>query len=158
PDTVQALTRMGYARASDVLATVRGWHHGRYAAIRTPRARELLTEVQPLLVQAFAETADPDRAIATFDRFLAALPAGVQLFSLLKANPPLMRLLADMMGTAPRLARILSRRRRLLDAVIDPRTFAALPSAEELDEAIGGELRHAQDPQDVLDRARIVGS
>src|SRR5690606_38424771 len=103
------------------------------------------------------ETADPDRAIATFDRFLAALPAGIQLFSLLKANPALMRLLADMMGTAPRLARILSRRRRLLDAVIDPRTFAALPSAEELDEAITSELALAQDPQDVLDRARIVG-
>lgn len=158
PDTVQALSRMGYARPSDVLATVRGWHHGRYAAIRTPRARELLTEVQPLLVQAFAETSDPDRAIATFDRFLAALPAGVQLFSLLKANPPLMRLLADMMGTAPRLARILSRRRRLLDAVIDPRTFAALPSETELDEAITAELKHALDPQDVLDRARIIGS
>ena len=158
PDTMQALTRMGYARPSDVLATVRGWHHGRYPAIRSPRARELLTEVQPLLVQAFAETADPSRAIATFDRFLAALPAGVQLFSLLKANPPLMRLLADMMGTAPRLARILSRRRRLLDAVIDPRTFRALPSAKELDEAIESELEHAQDPQDVLDRARIVGS
>lgn len=158
PDTLQALTRMGYARPSDVLATVRGWHHGRYAAVRTARARELLTEVQPLLVQAFAETADPDRAVATFDRFLGALPAGIQLFSLLKANLPLMRLLADMMGTAPRLARILSRRRRLLDAVIDPRTFAALPSAQDLDEAIGAELKHAQDEQDVLDRARIVGS
>ena len=158
PDTVAALTRMGYARPSDVLAVVRGWHHGRYGAVRTPRARELLTEVQPLLVQAFAETADPDRAITTFDRFLAALPAGVQLFSLLKANPPLMRLFADMMGTAPRLARILSRRRRLLDAVIDPRTFRALPTAAELDEAIGAELKHATDPQDVLDRARVIGS
>lgn len=157
PDTVEALSRMGYARPSDVLSTVRGWHHGRYAAVRTQRGRELLTEVQSPLVQAFAETADPDRAMATFDRFLGALPAGIQLFSLLKANPPLMRLLADMMGTAPRLARILSRRRRLLDAVIDPRTFAALPSAEELDEAITGELALAQDPQDVLDRARIVG-
>ena len=158
PDTVAALTRMGYARPSDVLAIVRGWHHGRYGAVRTARARELLTEVQPLLVQAFAETADPDRAITTFDRFLAALPAGVQLFSLLKANPPLMRLLADMMGTAPRLARILSRRRRLLDAVIDPRTFRALPTATELDEAIAAELKDAIDPQDVLDRARVIGS
>lgn len=158
PDTVAALMRMGYARPSDVLAIVRGWHHGRYGAVRTPRARELLTDVQPLLVQAFAETADPDRAITTFDRFLAALPAGVQLFSLLKANPPLMRLLADMMGTAPRLARSLSRRRRLLDAVIDPRTFRALPTSAELDEAIGAELRHAIDPQDVLDRARVIGS
>ena len=158
PGTVAALSRMGYARPSDVLAAVRGWHHGRYPAVRSPRARELLTEVQPLLVKALAGTIDPDRAIATFDRFLAELPAGVQLFSLLKANPALMRLVADIMGTAPRLSRILSHRRRLLDAVIDPRTMAALPSADELDAVIGAELAAAQDEQDVLDRARIVGS
>lgn len=158
PGTVAALARMGYARPSDVLAAVRGWHHGRYPAVRSPRARELLTEVQPTLVKAFADTADPDRAVATFDRFLAELPGGVQLFSLVKANPALMRLLADIMGTAPRLARILSRRRRLLDAVIDPRTFAALPSEKEIDEAIALALAGAVDPQDVLDRARVVGS
>jgi glutamate-ammonia-ligase adenylyltransferase len=158
PGTLAALERMGYARASDVLAAVRGWHHGRYPAVRSPRARELLTEVQPHLVKAFAETADPDRAVATFDRFLAELPGGVQLFSLLKANPALMRLVADIMGTAPRLSRILSRRRRLLDAVIDPRTFAALPVAKDLDALIGAEIALASDPQDVLDRVRVVGS
>ena len=158
PETVAALTRMGYARPSDVLAAVRGWHHGRYPAVRSPRARELLTEVQPLLVKAFASTTDPDRAVAAFDRFLAALPAGVQLFSLLKANPALMRLVADIMGTAPRLSHVLSRRRRLLDAVIDPRTFGDLPTARELDDLIAAELATAGDAQDVLDRARIVGS
>lgn len=158
PGTVAALARLGYARPSDVLAAIRGWHHGRYPAVRSPRARELLTEVQPILVKAFADAADPDRAVATFDRFLAELPGGVQLFSLLKVNPALMRLLADIMGTAPRLARILSRRRRLLDAVIDPRTFAALPSEKEIDEAVAMALAGAVDPQDVLDRARVVGS
>ena len=158
PGTVAALTRLGYQRPADVLASVRGWHHGRYPAVRSPRARELLTEVQPLLVTAFAATIDPDRAIATFDTFLAELPAGVQLFSLLKANPALMRLVADIMGTAPRLSRILSRRRRLLDAVIDPRAFGALPTAEDLDALVAAEMAQARDPQDVLDRARVVGS
>ena len=61
------------------------------------------------LIAALADTADPDSAFASFDRFLAELPAGVQVFSLLRANPNLMRLIADIMGTAPRLARILSR-------------------------------------------------
>ena len=77
------------------------------AAIRrcaTPRARERLTEVQPLLIEALAETADPDAAFAAFDRFLSELPSGVQLFSLLRANPSLLRLVADIMGSAPRLA------------------------------------------------------
>ena len=52
PATVEALTRMGYTRAPEIIALVRGWHHGRYPAVRSARARELLTEVQPVLVEA----------------------------------------------------------------------------------------------------------
>ena len=159
PGTVAALKEMGFTQPSEVIATVRGWHHGRYPAVRTPRARERLTEVQPLLIEALAETADPDRAFAGFDRFLAELPSGVQLFSLLRANPGLLRLIAAIMGTAPRLARILSRRRRVLDAVLDPRLLGMLPTAEELDRLIAAEIGDGEhDIQEVLDRARVVGS
>lgn len=158
PGTVAALGKLGYTQPSQVIAAVRGWHHGRYPAVRTPRARERLTEVQPLLIAELAKTADPDRAFASFDRFLAELPSGVQLFSLLKANPGLLRLVADIMGTAPRLARILSRRRRLLDAVLDPRTLGALPTASDLDQIIATEIGEAADTQEMLDRTRVVGS
>ena len=158
PATVETLARMGFTQPSQVLATVRGWHHGRSRAVRSARSRERLTEVQPLLIQALSETADPDRALAAFDRFVSELPDGVQLFSLLRANPKLLRLVADIMGTAPRLASILSRRRRLLDAVLDPRTFATLPSAAEIDDVLSREISDAEDMQEALDRARIVGS
>lgn len=158
PATVAALTRMGFSNPSQLLAIVRGWHHGRSRAVRSQRARERLTDVQPLLIQALSETADPDRALVAFDRFVAELPAGVQLFSLLRANPKLLRLLADIMGTAPRLAGILSRRRRLLDAVIDPRTLGTLPTAAEIDDLLAREIHGATDVQEVLDRARVVGS
>src|SRR5690606_10029917 len=131
PGTLRALAAMGYENPSRVLATVRGWHHGRAKAIHSERARERLTEVQPMLIASFAATADPDRALAIFDDFISDLPAGVQLFSLLRANPKLMRLVADIMGTAPRLARILARRRRLMEAVLDPRTSGELPTTEE---------------------------
>ncbi len=87
PGTLQALAGMGYKRPEAVIAGVRGWHHGRYPAVRTPRARELLTEVQPLLIEALAKTADPDLAFIGFDRFLSELPSSVQLFSLLKQHP-----------------------------------------------------------------------
>ena len=128
PGTIEALARMGYQRPADVIAAVRGWHHGRYPAVRTPRARELLTEVQPALIEAFSKTANPDLALIGFDRFLSELPSGVQLFSLLKQNPRLLELIAAIMGTAPRLSRILSKRRRVLDAVLAPGFFGNLPS------------------------------
>jgi len=157
PATVEALARMGYARPSAVIEGVRGWHHGRYPAVRAPRARELLTEVQPALIEALSRTADPDQAFIGFDRFLSELPSGVQLFSLLRQNPPLLDLIAAIMGSAPRLARILSKRRRVLDAVLAPGFFGALPTDTDLDAIVAAELAGATDFQDVLDRARRVG-
>ncbi len=159
PDTVAALKDMGFSRPSGVLDMVRGWHHGRYRAVRSARARERLTEMQPSLITALADTTDPDRALIGFDRFLSELPTGVQLFSLLRANPALLRLIANIMGTAPRLAGILARRRRLLDAVLDPGTLGMLPTADELDRLIRAEIGSGDhDMQYLLDRARVVGS
>ena len=156
PATVEALTEMGYTRASEIIALVRGWHHGRYPAVRTPRTRELLTEVQPALIEALADTANPDLAFIGFDRFLSELPSGVQLFSLLKQNPGLMELIAAIMGTAPRLSRILSKRRRALDAVLDPGFFGSLPDKASLDALLAAEFKSAGDFQGVLDRARLL--
>ncbi len=158
PGTVEALIKMGYKRPSDIIGAVRGWHHGRYQAVRTPRARELLTEVQPTLIEALSRTSDPDQAFVGFDRFLSQLPSGVQLFSLLRNNPRLLRLVADIMGSAPRLAGIMSRRRRVLDAVLDPGFFGSLPDADALARIVDAEIAAAGDYQEALDRARVVGS
>ncbi|MEO1282078.1 MAG: bifunctional [glutamine synthetase] adenylyltransferase/[glutamine synthetase]-adenylyl-L-tyrosine phosphorylase [Pseudomonadota bacterium] len=158
PTTLEVLKRMGFSSPARVTETVRGWHSGRYPAVRSERSRERLTDVQPALIEALSQTADPDGALSSFDRFLTDLPTGIQLFALLSANPALLRLVADIMGTAPRLAHILSRRRRLLDAVIDPRTFETLPNGRELDALIAFELGRGEDFQEKLDRARVVGS
>ncbi|MEZ5843039.1 MAG: bifunctional [glutamine synthetase] adenylyltransferase/[glutamine synthetase]-adenylyl-L-tyrosine phosphorylase [Hyphomicrobiaceae bacterium] len=157
PGTVAALAKLGYSQPTQVLATVRSWHRGRYPAMRSAKARERLTEVQPVLIEALAETANPDAALAGFDRFLSALPAGIQLFALLRNTPALLRVIADIMGTAPRLARILSRRRRVIDALLDPRTMADLPDAAEIGRVVRAELAGAEDLQDCLDRARVIG-
>ena len=157
PGTLQALGALGYKRPEAVIAGVRGWHHGRYPAVRTPRARELLTEVQPILIEALAKTADPDLAFLGFDRFLSELPSSVQLFSLLKQNQGLIELIAAIMGTAPRLARILSKRRRVLDAVLAPGFFGSVPSARDLSAIVAAELKDASEFQEALDRARLIG-
>ena len=157
PGTLRALAQMGYKRPEAVITGVRAWHHGRYPAVRTPRARELLTEAQPLLIEALANTADPDQAFLGFDRFLAELPSSVQLFSLLKQHRGLIELIATIMGTAPRLARILSRRPRLIDAVLAPGFFGTVPTAEDLSGIVAAELEGGPDFQSALDRVRPVG-
>lgn len=157
PQTLESLRRLGYENPSAAIAIVKGWHFGRYAAVRSERARQRLTEFQPILLEALSEASSPDLALASFDKFLSELPAGIQLFSLLRSNPHLLRLVADIMGTAPRLARILSKRRRVLDAVLDPGFFGRIPSKQVLSGIIEAESAAAIDYQDLLDRARIVG-
>jgi len=154
PDTIATLTGMGFAEPSVVAAQVRGWHHGRYRAMRSTRAREILTELMPALLGAFARTANPDQALRRFDTFLAGLPAGVQLFSLFHSNPPLLDLVAEIMGTSPRLAEILSRNPLLLDAVLDPGFFAVPGDAAAQRTRLEERLAEARDMQDVMDLSR----
>src|SRR5690606_27946433 len=110
PDTLQTLHNLGFQRPSDICRVIRAWHFGRYRATRSAEARERLTELTPALLEAFGKTRRADEALMRFDEFLSGLPAGVQLFSLLQSNPALLRLLATIMGAAPRLAAVITRR------------------------------------------------
>ena len=157
PETIETLSRMGFKGASEVSATIRGWHFGRYGATRSSRAKELLTELMPALLAALARSGDADQAFLAFDRFLGGLPSGVQLFSLLKANPRLLDLLATILGTAPRLAEQLSRRPKVLDAVLDPGFFGPLPTHDELNNAIGLVIPPDVPLDEAIDRARVLG-
>ena len=87
--------------------------------MRSTRARELLTELVPTILESFSGSPDPDLALRRFNEFLEGLPAGVQLFSLFSAHPGLFDLLAEIMGAAPRLASWLSRYPILLDGVLE---------------------------------------
>jgi glutamate-ammonia-ligase adenylyltransferase len=154
PDTVETLTQLGFKSPATVFNLVKSWHHGRYRAMRSQRARELLTEIMPTLLAAFGRTADPDAALAKFDEFLGGLPAGVQLFGLLAANPRLLDLIAEVMGTAPGLAQQLSRRPGLLDAVLSRGFFERLPDRAALAAELEARMTEARDYQDRLDIAR----
>jgi glutamate-ammonia-ligase adenylyltransferase len=154
PDTVRTLVGLGFSEGAAISSVVRGWHTGRYRAMRSARARELLTELMPTLLQALGRTAHPDIAFARFDDFLRALPSGVQLLSLLYANPPLLDLMAEIMGGAPRLAEHLSRNPALLEAVLAHRFFELLPARDVLQKELRKLLGQATDFQDVLDLTR----
>ena len=142
PETLETIAGMGYEDAERVSSLVRAWHAGRYRSTRSTRARELLTELVPAVLEAFSGTLDPDAAILRFDQFLARLPAGLQVFSVFMSNPGLLGLVAEIMGSAPGLAEWLSRRPVLLDSVLG-RDFSdlELPDSEDLDAEVADEAR-----------------
>ena len=120
PETLDTLSQMGFQRPADISALIRGWHAGRMAATRSARAREILTRLQPVLLRKLAEARAPDEGFLRFDKFLAALPSGVQIFSLFQSNPKILALLIDIITTAPRLAAFLAANSALVDALVQP--------------------------------------
>ncbi|MBC7768846.1 MAG: bifunctional [glutamine synthetase] adenylyltransferase/[glutamine synthetase]-adenylyl-L-tyrosine phosphorylase [Phycisphaerales bacterium] len=137
-ETLRTIEQLGFKRAAFVSQTIRGWHHGRIRAMRSERARELLTRLTPRLLRALAGAGDPDQAFVRFASFFASLSAGVQVLALLDARPALLDLLSRILSVAPRLADTLARRPALMDALIEPR-FAA-PLAQDAPGAYRAEL------------------
>ncbi len=122
--------------------------------MRTPRAREVLTELVPLLLQAFAHSGDPDAALAAFDSALAGMPAAAELFSVLKSNPPICELFGEILGGAPRLARTVISRPHVLDAAIDPEVLKAPLDENAFRQRAGQILQHKFETEEFLDALR----
>lgn len=151
PETLETLHRMGYSSPETVSEIVMGWHHGSRRATRTKRARELLTELMPILLKRLAETANPDAAFLKFNDFLSNLPAGVQLFSLFTQNPHLLSLIADIMGSAPQLADTLAKSPELLDAVLHADFYNPLPSSRLLTQQLAEVLKDTDNFEERMD-------
>ncbi|MFN3547605.1 MAG: bifunctional [glutamine synthetase] adenylyltransferase/[glutamine synthetase]-adenylyl-L-tyrosine phosphorylase [Mesorhizobium sp.] len=158
PDTLRTLAELGFSRPSDICRIIRTWHFGRYRATRSAEARERLTELTPALLAAFGNTRRADEAILRFDEFLAGLPAGIQLFSLLQSNPGLLQLLATIMGAAPRLAALITRRPHVFDGLLDPLLLSELPDRAYLAARLAAFLEGARAYEETLDRLRIFAA
>ena len=154
PETLETLSQMGFERAAQMSDEIRGWHSGRFAAVRTPRARELLTRIKPRLLKSLSQTPDPDFAFARFNDFLTGLPSGIQIFSLFQSNPDLLNLITDIVGTAPRLSAQLSRRPVTLDSLLDPNFNLPLPDADEVLKDLQSYMSGITHFEDMLDATR----
>lgn len=158
PGTLETLSQLGFERPSDMARVIRTWHFGRYRATQSAEARERLTELTPALLKTFGATRRADEALLRFDEFLAGLPSGIQLFSLLQTNPALLDLLATIMGAAPRLAGIITRRAHVFDGLLDPALISDLPTRAYLAERLESFLAGATLHEEVLDRLRIFAA
>ena len=157
PETLETLSRMGFQNPKEVTAAIRSWHFGRFPATRSTKARERLTEFTPDLLKALSNTDNADAAFLSFNDFLAALPSGVQVFSLLRNNPQLLEILTIILGTSPRLAATVGRRPRVIDALLDPAFFGDMLERDNLEAQLDRLLKEANHYEQALDGARIFG-
>jgi glutamate-ammonia-ligase adenylyltransferase len=158
-DTLDRLAAMGFRNPLEISATVRGWLSGKYLALRSDFARSQLRLLAPYLIEHLARSESREQAVLAFDKFLLGLHAagGARLISLLLQNHDLLALVALMLGTAPRLADILAHQPQVMDALIDPAFFGALPNAEKLSNELTRSLDQSISYEDMLDRLRLFG-
>jgi [glutamine synthetase] adenylyltransferase / [glutamine synthetase]-adenylyl-L-tyrosine phosphorylase len=156
-ETLDRLAEMGFRQPREIVAAVRRWRDATYRALRGEQARKALDDLVPVIVDQFARAENPDAAFAAFDRFLAGLRAGGRLLSLLRQNPELIRFIALILGTAPRLADVLAQQPHVIDPLIDPSFFGALPDAKRLEAELARALGEARSYEDMLDAIRLFG-
>ncbi len=125
-----------------------------YPALRSQRGARIFERLKPELLSRLAKTAKPEEALLALDGFLADLPAGVQLFSLFEANPQLIDLLVDIVGTSHALASHLSRNASVFDAVIGGSFFTDWPGQAALQAELAEALAGESDYETQLDFAR----
>lgn len=142
----------GPALTDHARAVVAGW--AAYPCLRSERAQALFRRLRPALLKRLGRAAHPDEALMALDGFLRGLPAGVQVFALFEANPALVDLIVDIAGTAPELARHLSRNSAVLDAVIGGSFWAPWPGMAALRDELAARLAELPDYERQLDSAR----
>ncbi len=124
------------------------------SALRSPRSVAIFRRLFPNILQRLNAGKDPDAALSAFERFLAGLPAGVQVFSLFESNPDLVDLFVDICTSSPELAEYLSRNAQVLDAVIAGDFFSPWPGTESLTEDLAAMMARADSYEARLDLAR----
>jgi [glutamine synthetase] adenylyltransferase / [glutamine synthetase]-adenylyl-L-tyrosine phosphorylase len=156
-ETLDRLAEMGFRQPREVTAAVRRWRTAAYRAVRGEQARKNLTELVPIIVDQFSRAENPDAAFTAFDRFLAGLRAGGRFLSLLRQNPELIQFIALILGAAPRLADILAQHPHVIDPLIDPSFFGALPDAPRQEAELARSLGETRSYEELLDATRLFG-
>src|SRR6266446_4116141 len=157
PRLLEHLATLGFKKPIMVAKTVQQWMRGQYRAFRRASTRNAFVEFVPALIAGLAKAEEPDDAVAAFDRFLQALQRGGRLITLLSQNRELVALVALILGAAPRLGDMLARQPQIMDGLIDPRFFGAMPDRQELSARLAAILADAHSYEEFLDRLRLFG-
>src|SRR3984893_16286690 len=157
PRLLEHLATLGFKNPIMVAQTVHQWMVGDYRVFRLESTRNAFVEFVPALIAGLADAEEPDHAVTAFDRFLQALQRGGRLISLLSQNRDLVALVALILGAATRLGDMLARQPQIMDGLIDPRFFGAMPDQREFSARLAATLVDANSYEEFLDRLRLFG-
>jgi glutamate-ammonia-ligase adenylyltransferase len=155
--TLDRLSELGFTAPLEASSIIRDWLRGNHRSLRGEAAQQHLQALLPALVEQIAQTDNPAATLVLFDHFLANLHGAARLLSLLRQRPDLIALIALVLGTAPRLGDTLARHPQVIDPLVDPSFFGALPGDAELTRRFDAALAHSRYDEDLLERIRTFG-
>jgi len=154
PDTIAALSAMGFERPAQVMDAIRRWRAGETRATRSERSRALVAQMTPALLAALARAGAPDEAFAAFDGFVRSLPSGVQIFALFVNRPEVFDRLIRIMTASPFLAREAAKKPHLVEALLESRWPDPQPTLEMLAARLGVRLAASAGYEGALNAVR----
>ncbi|HKS85256.1 MAG TPA: bifunctional [glutamine synthetase] adenylyltransferase/[glutamine synthetase]-adenylyl-L-tyrosine phosphorylase [Pseudolabrys sp.] len=155
--TLDRLSTLGFQSPLETSSIVRHWLSGGHRSLKGEAAQDQLRALIPSLLEHLARTDNPGKALVLLDQFFANLHGAARLLSLLRQNPELIALIMLVLGIAPRLGDTLARHPQVMDAMVDPSFFGALPSEIELGNRFDAALEQSRYDEDLLERIRMFG-
>lgn len=116
----------------------------------TRRCRHFLASIAPKLLQALAETPDPDMSLTNLEKVTSSLGAKGVLWELFSFNEPSLKLYVDLCATSQFLSQILMSHPGMIDELLDSLVLDQPKSLSELEQELQ-ELCRGAEPQ-LIDR------
>src|SRR5271154_700287 len=136
------------ARHLELLA--RGPSH----APTSPRRRELLERLGPILMDEISRLPDPDLALMNLAEFIAAVGARTSFLALLEQHPATRRILLRLFASSAYLSTIFIRHPDMLDTLVRSDLAATRRSPSELRDELAGLIAASPDFESKLDALR----
>src|SRR5262249_47963173 len=121
---------------------------------QSPRRRELLDNLGPVLIDEMRALADPDLAIMNLASFIAGVGARTSFLGLLEQHPVTRRVLLRLFASSRYLSTIFIRHPDMLDTLVRSDLVRARRTLTELKEEVGELVRASPDFEGRLDTSR----
>jgi glutamate-ammonia-ligase adenylyltransferase len=148
------LQALGFAESSESANHLLLLVRGPAGALASPRRRELLQALGPLLLDEISTLPNPDHALANLAACIAAIGARTSFLTLLQQHPATRRMLLGLFSSSQYLSGLFIRHPDMLDVLVRSDLARLRRSALEIRAELNGLLAHCEDFESKLDAMR----
>jgi glutamate-ammonia-ligase adenylyltransferase len=148
------LRELDFARPDESARHLELLARGPSHAPTSPRRRELLERLGPMLIDEISRLPDPDLALMNLAEFIAAVGARTSFLALLEQHPATRRILLRLFASSAYLSTIFIRHPDMLDTLVRSGVAATRRTSADLREELAGLIAASPDFESKLDALR----